>query len=893
MKKTVTSIALLLGTMTLSAQALLPYQNPDLSAEERAKDLLSRLTLEQKVKLMMNDSPEIPELGIHEFNWWSEALHGAARSGLATVFPQAIGMAASWDDALVEQVFDIAGTEQRIKYIEARKNGRVKRYSGLAVWTPNINIFRDPRWGRGQETYGEDPYLTTRMGYSVVRGLQGEASHPHIDLHSPYDKLHACLKHYAIHSGPEYERHVFNATDISNRDLMETYLYAFERLVKTTDVHEVMCAYNAWNGQPCCGNDNLLNQILRKEWGYKGLIVSDCGAIRDFYDGRPGFHNTHKDAAEASANAVLSGTDINCGGSYKHLPEAVKRGAIREEDIDVSVLRLLRDRFSMGDMDDLDRDPWNSIPASELNSDYNQQVALQMARECMTLLQNKDNTLPLSAQSHDLKTSKPLRVAVLGPNANDSITMFGNYNGQPASSITVLDAIRRKLGAENVYYQKVSEWVAREEFESLYSQLTSNGRQGMSVRYWNNKNFEGEPVATDHLSSPFHFCTLGNTVFAPGVNLTDFSGRYEAEFHSDKDQEITLDLFVCGIGQALVLQGNDTICRAGFKTNHGPRRSIKKCKVKSGQDYQIIINFAFHQPDAQLNFDLGVKRPSNIQQVIADTRDVDAYIYVGGISPQLEGEEMKVDFEGFKGGDRTSIQLPAVQRETLAALHGTGKKVIFVNMSGSAIGLAPEVESCDAILQAWYPGQAGGQAVCDVLFGDYNPAGRLPITFYKDVNELPDYHDYNLSGHTYRYYKDTPVFAFGQGLSYSTFQYGQATLQKVAKPGKAIRSFSVKDQLVLSVPVTNTSARDGEEVVQLYLRKDNDTNGPVYALRGFKRQFIPAGQTVNVEIPLDEVNFRTYDEQTGQMLTTKGAYTLYYGCSSRPQDLQTITVNCK
>lgn len=888
MKKLILSLACLVGTLTMQAQALLPYQNPELSSDERAKDLLSRLTLKQKAQLMLNNSPAIPELGIHSYNWWSEALHGAARNGLATVFPQAIGMAASWDDDLLEQVFDIASTEQRIKYIEARKKNNVKGYSGLTVWTPNINIFRDPRWGRGQETYGEDPYLTTRMGYSAVRGLQGEAAHPHLSIQSPYNKLHACLKHYAVHSGPEYERHVFNAHDISNRDLMETYLYAFERLVKTTDVREVMCAYNAYNGEPCCGSDNLLTQILRNEWGFKGTVVSDCGAIRDFYDGRPGFHNTHKDAAVASANAVLSGTDINCGGSYKHLPEAVKRGAIKEADIDVSVLRLLRDRFDLGDMDALEQDPWNTIPESELNSAYNQQVALQMARECMTLLQNKNGALPLGGVS-DSKVSG-LKVAVLGPNANDSITMWGNYNGTPSRCVTVLDAIRHKIGTENVYYRRVSEWVSHEEFESQFGKLQSNGRQGMSVTYWNNRNYEGEPVTTDQLATPLNFCTLGNTVFCPGVNLTDFSGRYEATYTADKDQNLMLNLYACGIGEAVILLGNDTICKAPFRTNHGPRRTIKNFEVKADSTYQVIINFAFHNPDAQLNFDLGIKRPTDIENVIAETRDVDTYIYVGGISPQLEGEEMKVDYPGFKGGDRITIQLPDVQRETLQALHRTGKKVIFVNMSGSAIGLAPEVESCDAILQAWYPGQAGGQAVCDVLFGDYNPAGRLPITFYKDVNDLPDYHDYNLPGHTYRYYKGKPVFAFGQGLSYSTFSYGKATLVKADKASKAINKFTAQDKLTLRVPVTNTSTRDGEEVVQLYLRKDSDTEGPIYTLRGFKRQLIPAGQTVLVELPLDEFNFRTFNPATGKMETTKGSYTLYYGCSSRLEDLQTLTV---
>ncbi|MBP5716238.1 MAG: glycoside hydrolase family 3 C-terminal domain-containing protein, partial [Bacteroidales bacterium] len=476
---------------------------------------------------------------------------------------------------------------------------------------------------------------------------------------------------------------------------------------------------------------------------------------------------------------------------------------------------------------------------------------------------------------------------------NDSITMWGNYNGQPSRSVTVIDAIREKVGAANVTYRKVSEWVAREEFQSLYNRLTSEGRQGMKVQYWNNPTREGEPVVIGQLPSPFNFCTLGNTVFAPGVNLTDFSAKYEADFHATESQTLTLNLFTCGIGEAAVLHGNDTICRAGFRTGHGSRRYVKDFRVVANENYRVVINYAYYIPDAQLNFDLGIKRETDIAQAVRDVADADVIIYVGGISPQLEGEEMKVDFEGFKGGDRENIQLPRVQRETLAALHKTGKRLILVNMSGCAIGLEPETRTCDAILQAWYPGQAGGVAVADVLFGDYNPAGRLPVTFYKDVNELPDYHDYNVSGHTYRYYNGRPTFAFGYGLSYSTFSYGRATLAKVSKPTKAITKFSANDHLVLRVPVTNTSTRDGEEVVQLYLRKDDDSEGPIRTLRGFRRQLIPAGQTVVVEIPLDEVNFRTYNEATGQMQTTRGSYTLYYGGSSRLEDLQQMSVSCK
>ena len=695
---------------TLAAQGL-PYQDASLPAEQRAEDLLGRLTLEQKVSLMMNVSPAIPELGIREYDWWNEALHGAARAGLATVFPQAIGMASSWDEALLREVFDIASTEQRIKFVQYRRNPQGSpRYHGLTVWTPNINIFRDPRWGRGQETYGEDPFLTSRMGLAVVQGLQGPDS-------TQYDKLHACLKHYAVHSGPEGTRHQFDAHDISWRDLAETYLYAFGDIISKIDVQEVMCAYNRFEGDPCCGSDQLLIQFLREKWGYKGLVVSDCGAIDDFW--REGRHGTYLNEPEtAVARAVRTGTDLECGSSYLHLLDAVEQGKLTEADIDTSLRRLLTARFRLGEMDPDESVEWNQVDESLLACEEHRAKALQMARESLVLLQNRDGVLPLR---------KDIRVAVTGPNAADSVAMWGNYNGFPAHTVTVLEGITGKVGAARV---------------------------------------------------------------------------------TDPDQ-------------------------------------------------------------------------------------ADIVIYVGGISPLMEGEQMRHSPEGFDRGDRTTIELPRAQRAEIDSLARTGKRIVLVNFSGSAMGLLPETERCEAILQAWYGGQAGGQAVADVLFGDYNPAGRLPITFYKSVDDLPDYHDYNMAGHTYRYYAGKPVFAFGHGLSYSTFTYGKATLAKASKPEKAIKKFSADDKLVLRVPVTNTSMRDGEEVVQLYLRKDDDTDGPIRTLRGFKRQLIPAGQTVIVEIPLDEFNFRTFNEATGQMQTTAGSYTLYYGSSSRLEDLQTLTVGCK
>ena len=873
------SLACLLGIGQASAQELLPYQNPDYSAETRAEDLLHRLTLEQKVSLMQNESEAIPELGIAAYNWWNEALHGAARSGLATVFPQAIGMAASFDPQLLQQVMKVASIEQRIKYVQARRNGYVKRYSGLTVWTPNINIFRDPRWGRGQETYGEDPYLTRQMGYAAVIGLQGSEDEK---IYEPagrgswrdYDRLHACLKHYAVHSGPEYERHKFNAADISQRDLAETYLYAFENLVKTTDVREVMCAYNAFEGKPCCGSDQLLTQLLRNEWGYKGLVVSDCGAIRDFYDPKYENHQVFPgDAPAAAANAVLSGTDVECGSAYRNLIEAVGNGAIREEDIDVSVLRLLTDRFRLGEMDPDSIVSWNYIPEYLLASAAHDRVALQMAHESMVLLKNSKSVLPLAGK----------KVALIGANAADSLVLWGNYYGQPRHTVTVLEALTQKLGADNVIYQQGSHLVTADAFESAFGQCTTaKGKQGFAVSYWNNLNREGKPVVTDTYTSPWQLCTGGNTVFAPRVNLTDFSARYETTFHATSDQDLVLDGFICGIGHYIV--NGDTLTT--FRTGHGPRPFKATVKVKAGEDYNIVIDYAYYAGDAQFNFNLGTSQPADLDRLVSQTADADVYVYVGGISPMLEGEEMKVPYEGFKGGDRTSIELPSIQRETLRRLHQTGKPVVLVCMSGSAIGLEPELETCDAILQAWYGGQQGGQAIADVLVGDYNPSGRLPITFYKDESQLPDFSDYNMAGHTYRYFEGEPLFAFGQGLSYSTFQYGQARFRK------RTRDYGDPDDAVaysVVVDITNTSQRDGAEVVQVYLKRNDDKNGPQRSLRGFQRVEIRAGETVSVEVPITDI--RTYNPHTCKMEVVHGSYTVYWGRSSRLRDLNSMQVN--
>ena len=704
-------LACTLTLVACSNQA--PYQNKSLSPTERAADLVSRLTLEEKITLMQNNSSAVKRLGIKPYEWWNEALHGVARNGLATVYPQAIGMGASFNDTLLYQVFTSISDEARVKYRQAREAGNYKRYTGLTFWTPNINIFRDPRWGRGQETYGEDPYLTSRMGLSVVNGLQGPQN-------TKYNKTHACAKHYAVHSGPEWNRHSFNAENINPRDLWETYLPAFQDLVIQGNVKEVMCAYNRFEGDPCCGSDRLLINILRNEWNYKGLVVSDCGAIDNFYF--KGRHETHKNKADASAAAVLSGTDLECGRSYTGLISAVKEGLINESAIDQSLCRLMKARFELGEMDDTT--PWDQLPDSLLSCHAHQQLALQMARESMTLLQNHKNILPLD---------KEMTVALIGPNANDSVMQWANYNGFPVHTITLLEGLTQYLPQERLIYI--------------------------------------------------------------------------------------------------------------------PQKNIEV------QKYPWVNYY-----------------PNDIQAVINQAAKADVIIYAGGISASLEGEEMDVDAEGFRGGDRTTIELPNVQRKLVKALKATGKPIVFVNFSGCAMGLQPERQICDAILQAWYPGQAGGTAIAEVLFGDYNPAGRLPITFYKKDNQLPDFEDYNMQGRTYRYLNYEPLYPFGHGLSYTTFSYSTPFIEN----GK------------LKVKVTNSGNYNGDEVIQLYIKRYDDPDGPLKTLRGFQRIHIPAGQTSEVSFPLTSDTFTWWDKDSNTVHPLQGRYKILVGGTSEESLLKSI-----
>ena len=849
-------------TQAQTTDVMLPYQNSQLSSKERAKDLLSRLTLTEKATLMCDVSEAIPRLGIKKFAWWSEALHGFANQGDVTVFPEPIGMAASFNDDLVYHVFDAVSDEARAKYNEDRKNGReMERFHGLSVWTPNVNIFRDPRWGRGQETYGEDPYLTSRMGVAVVNGLQGPRD-------AKYRKLLACGKHYAVHSGPEWSRHEINLNDILPRDLYETYLPAFKALVQKADVRQVMCAYQRLDDEPCCGNTRLMRDILREDWGYKYVVVSDCGAISDFWTS----HKTSSDALHAAAKGVVAGTDVECGFGYAYseIPDAVARGLITDEDVNQSVLRLLTQRFDLGEMDADSIVPWSKIPASVLNSKEHQQLAFEMARQTMTLLQNRDTILPLD------KSVK--KIAVIGPNADDKPVLWGNYNGTPIQTITILDGIKAKLPANTIIYDKGCDIINDKITDNILSQCSMDGKPGIRATYWNNRKFEGNAVATDYYVNPIQLTTLGQHTFSQGVSMANFSAKYETVYKPAESGEIVV--LVKALGPCSLLVNGETVSQIASSWRLSESRI--PVQVEKGKEYRFEIRYA-DNPDGQnasFNLSIGKEHPVNYADLVGKLKDVNVVIFVGGISPQLENEEMPILLPGFKGGDRTDIELPASQRNCLNALKAAGKKIIFVNCSGSAIGLVPETKSCDAILQAWYPGEMGGQAVADVLFGDYNPEGKLPVTFYKNIDQVLDFENYAMKGRTYRYMTEKPLFPFGYGLSYTAFTIGNASINK--------NTIQAGDSLTITVPVSNTGKRDGTEIVQIYLRKLNDADAPLKTLRGFQRVELKAGKTQNVTVNLPSSALETFDTESIKLKVCSGNYELLYGDSSDDTNLKTV-----
>lgn len=802
-----------------SAQEMPAYKNPDLPIDRRVDDLVERMTLEEKISQMQNGAAPIERLGVPAYEWWNEALHGVARAGIATVFPQAIGLAATFDEDLIFRVADVVSTEARAKHHEFARQGDRGRYKGLTFWSPNINIFRDPRWGRGQETWGEDPFLTGTLGSAYVRGLQGDDP--------KYLKVVSTVKHFAVHSGPEPERHGFN-TDVSERDLRETYLPAFRQTIIEGGATGVMCAYNSVDGQPACVNDRLLGGILRGEWKFSGHVVSDCGAIDDIYKG----HKFVKTEEEASALAVKKGTDLTCGGEYKSLAQAVKDGLISEKEIDAAVKHLMKIRFRLGMFDPPERVKYARIPFFENDTPVHHQLSRQAARESIVLLKNEKNALPLKK---NLKT-----IAVIGPNADDPDVLLGNYNGQPSQSYTPLEGIREKVspGTEVLYAEGM--YPTGVIFEPVAADALSSGEgKGLKAEYFNNRELKGTPalVRSDE-QVDFNW---GSVSPAPEINADNFSVRWTGRLTAPESGKYQFGWRSNG-GVRIFL--DDQLVIEELK-NPRTRNVLKEMDLEKGKSYDIRIEYfenANHYASAKLVWTPPTSQEKLREEALEKARRADAVVMVMGISPTIEGEEMDVRLEGFRGGDRTDISLPRPQQDLIKAVHALGKPVVLVLMGGSALAVNWADENVPAILDVWYPGQEGGRAVADVLFGDYNPGGRLPVTFYKSVDQLPPFEDYRMEGRTYRYFRGEPLYPFGYGLSYTKFSYGKLNLKNRINAG---------ENLELSVEVENSGAADGDEVVQLYITDLSSTVPvPIRSLAGVERVFLKAGEKRKISFTL-------------------------------------------
>ena len=825
-----------------------PYQNTRLDFEERAKDLVSRMTLEEKVSQLTNAAAAVERLGIPQYDWWNECLHGVARAGKATVFPQAIGMAATFDRELMFRMADITSTEARAKYNDFISRGSRERYQGLTFWSPNINIFRDPRWGRGHETYGEDPYLMGELGVQFIRGLQGDDDR--------YFKVVATSKHYAVHSGPEPLRHEFDAVT-SERDFRDTYLPAFKKTVEEGKVYSVMCAYNRYMGEPCCGSGWLQEELLRGELGFDGYIVSDCGAIRDFHSG----HNVVGTREEAAALGVLSGTDLNCGNVYPALVEAVNKGLIAEEQIDVSVERLMLARMKLGMFDPDEMVPWSDVPYEVVSSPEHRQVALEMARKSIVLLKNENGALPLD---RDLG-----KVAVIGPNADNVTTQYGNYNGFPVNPVSVYQGIKTKLGeGGEVRYALGSPFHQDMPYpvpvpgEVLYTDEALS-EQGVKGSYYPDLEGEAEPVAerTDPAIDVYWWDGQ-----PPVEGLTDDAYRVEWSGYLVPRKNGLHSIGTEGRGAQLIFNGDTLRGRRGM--------GRMERELRAGQPYPFKVVLRDFRGDATCTLTWLEPDRNLMQEALQLAGWADHVVLVMGLNSRLEGEEMRgFHLDGFEGGDRTSLDLPEVQQQLIRRMAATGKPVTLVLMSGSALSINWENEHLDGILQAWYPGEAGGTAVADVLFGDYNPAGRLPVTFYRSVSDLPDFKDYAMEKRTYRYFDGEVLYPFGYGLSYTTFAYENLILEK--------DEISPSEEVTVSVDVTNTGTSAGEEVVQLYVRDvESDVQRPLKDLRGFERVRIDAGETVTVTMTLGPDELAYYDTGKGEYTVEPGVFDILVGPSS-------------
>ncbi|HEX7424053.1 MAG TPA: glycoside hydrolase family 3 C-terminal domain-containing protein [Terriglobales bacterium] len=828
--------------------SVLPYLNPSLPMNERVDDLVARMTLEEKASQLVNQARAIPRLQIPAYDWWSEALHGVANAGTATVFPEPIGLAATFDVPLIHDMAVVISTEARAKHNQAVRAGRRDIMEGLDFWSPNINIFRDPRWGRGQETYGEDPFLTGRMGVAFVTGMQGDDP--------KYFRVVSTPKHFAVHSGPEPSRHMINV-EVSKHDMADTYLPAFRAAVTEGKAESVMCAYNRINGEPACANTFLLKDQLRGAWKFNGYVVSDCDAIVDVFNG----HHFTKSMAEAAAVSMKTGMDNECAdfftkatdnSDYVKYLDAVKQGLLSEKDIDVALKRLFTARFRLGLFDPPEMVQYAQTPDSEVDSEAHRALALKTARESIVLLKN-DGVLPLSP---DVR-----KIAVVGPLAESVRVLHGNYSGTASRATTALEGIRRQFAAQVTFLPGMN-FLRQQTLVPTAVLSTDDGQAGLRGEYFSGESLAGTPqaVRVDKLVDLqlFH---PDPSALTPPSGMKDFSARWTG-FLTPAESG-TYQIGLSGSMNQLWLDGQLVV---DDLTLHDPTPTTKTLQLEKGHRYALKLEYARGGFGTKLVWLNLISDP--IAEAVAAAKQADAIVAVVGITSQLEGEEMKVEVPGFKGGDRTSLDLPKEEEDLLEALKGTGKPLIVVLMNGSALSVNWANEHADAILDAWYSGEEGGTAIAQTLAGVNNPAGRLPVTFYKSVEQLPVFEDYSMKNRTYRYFEGQPLYAFGYGLSYSKFEYSNLKLSTT--------NLKAGDSLSVEADVRNVSQREGDEVVELYLSFPKSPTAPIRALRGFTRVRLGAGETKHVHFTLDARDLSEVNEK-GDRIVAEGAFGISVG----------------
>jgi beta-glucosidase len=860
----------------IKAAAAMPFRDPSLPIERRVDDLVGRLTLEEKVSQLIDRAAPIPRLDIPAYNWWSEGLHGIARSGFATLFPQAIGNAATWDAPLVHSIGEVVSIEARAKYNDAISHDNHERNFGLTIWSPNVNIFRDPRWGRGQETYGEDPLLTARLGTAFVEGIQGDDPH--------YLRAIATPKHYAVHSGPESTRHKANV-EPSEHDLWDTYLPAFRATITEGKAGSIMCAYNRVNGEPACASRMLLQEILRGDWRFQGFVTSDCDAIDDF--SQPNGHHYSTDHAAGSAAGILAGTDLDCGTAYLALTDALHKGLLTAAQLDVSVKRLFTARMRLGMFDPPQQVPFSSIPFSAVNSPEDSAMALRAARESMVLLKNDDHFLPLDPAKHQT-------VAVIGPLAGSRVALEGNYNAIPLHPILPIDGIESEFGYDHVLFAQGSPYITGGEVpvpRTMLRAASDSTVEGLEGQYFSHPSFDGAPEMV-RIDKEIDF----DWAFANPVQPTDtttqaFAVRWVGAIAAPVAETLNFQVrlpfcYPCAdkLKFAIYLDGKQLEPSAppAPTTGHLP---------PSGRNYGTIQHFAIPFRDtrrhdlrieyiqsariqgAMLAFEWSPRQQILEDQAVEAARKSDVVVAFVGLTPRLEGEEMRVEAKGFSGGDRTDLVLPDVQQQLLEAVAKTGKPIVVVLLNGSALAVNWAQQNARALLEAWYCGQSGGQAIAETLSGKNNPAGRLPITFYTGVDQLPAFDDYSMANRTYRYFKGKPLFAFGDGLSYTTFTYSGLKLSS--------HSLRAGESLTAEADVRNSGSAAGDEVVELYLIPPQSGLAPRLALAGFERIHLNPGETRHVSFHLDPRALSQVNEK-GVRAVTPGNYRISLG-GSQPE----------